>query len=68
MPAQSTSLSGATRPAPTQPFNAALSLTIDHLIIALDAQPRPLRWAALRVQKRWAERRVPAFVLNGGAL
>ena len=54
------------RPAPTQPWDAALSLTIDHLIIALDAQPRPLRWAALRVQKRWAERRVPAFTMNGG--
>ena len=50
-----------TRPASVQPFDAALSLTLDRLIIALDAQPRPLRWASLRVQKRWAERRVPAF-------
>jgi hypothetical protein len=41
------------------PFNHRLSAKIDDLVIALDANPPPLRRWWLRTQKRWGERRIP---------
>ena len=42
-----------------QPFDHALSATIDDLVIQLDAQPAaPSRWW-LRTKKRYYERKIP---------
>jgi hypothetical protein len=51
------------------PFDLALSLRLDSLIIALEAddQPPVMRRVWLKVQKRWAERHVPAYHCEGGA-
>lgn len=47
---------------PTQTsFDHDRSLRLDALINKLDARPHPLRCAWLRLSKRLAERRVPAF-------
>lgn len=64
------SLITSAHPRATTPgFDRALSFRIDQLITDLEAEPRPLRRALLCLQKRWAERRVPAFVpsTKGGA-
>lgn len=50
---------------PREPFDAALSLRLDKLIIALDAQPRWAQRTTLRIRKRWIEREVPAFYSSG---
>jgi len=49
---------------PSPPYDRTLSLHLDSLIIALDLRPAWHRRAWLRLAKRLAERRVPAF---GGA-
>ena len=42
------------------PFDAALSLTLDDVIIHLDAQPTGIRRRWLLLRKMWYKRHVPA--------
>ena len=44
-----------------RPFDAALSLTLDDVIIQLDAQPTGIRRRWLLLRKRWYERNVSAW-------
>ena len=46
---------------PADPFDRALSLRLDALIITLETSPHWTRRTWLCLQQRWAERRVPAF-------
>ena len=48
-----------------QPFDAALSLTLDDVNIQLDAGPTGIRRRWLLLRKRWYERHVPAFYAGG---
>ncbi len=42
-----------------RPFDAALSLTLDAVIIQLDARPAGIRRRWLLLRKMWYERHVP---------
>ena len=44
-----------------RPFDAALSLSLDDVIIQLDARPTGIRRHWLLLRKRWYERAVPAW-------
>ncbi len=44
-----------------RPFDAALSLTLDDVIIQLDARPAGIRRRWLLLRKMWYERHVPAL-------
>ncbi len=43
-----------------RPFDTSLSLTLDDVIIQLDARPTGIRRRWLLLRKMWYERRVPA--------
>jgi hypothetical protein len=43
-----------------------LSRKLDRIILQLDAHPRGLRRAALRLRKRWLERNIPTVGEEGG--
>ena len=49
-----------------RPFDASLSLTLDDVIIQLDAEPTGIRRRWLLLRKMWYERHVPAFYPDGG--
>ena len=53
-----------TTKSPPQPFNRALSLRLDRLIVQLDQRPGRIRREVLQLRKSMLECRVPAF---GGA-